>query len=87
MMFNVYLIQDLKASFQPHMLTFENDAMAKRWFCQLYRDSVARDPNGVYATYPEDFRLIRIGILNVDDGSFTLFEHQFIASMSNFVEV
>ena len=87
MMFNVYLIQDVKSSYQPCLLTFENDAMAKRWFGQLYRDSVDCDPNGVYATYPEDFRLIRIGILNVDDGSFSSFEHQFIISMSNFVEV
>lgn len=84
MIYKLYVIQDVKASYQPQILSFENDAIAMRWFRQLYQDSVDRDPNGSFASYPEDFRLMYLGMFDCDDGHITYDKPTFICSMHDF---
>ena len=49
MSYKLYVIEDVKASYGPQVLSFVNDEVAMRWFYQLYRDSLERDPNGRFS--------------------------------------
>jgi hypothetical protein len=87
MTFYLYVIKDIKSCYQPQVYSFVNDDMAKRWLYQLYRDAVDREPNSALASYPDDFKLFRIGYFETDDGSLEGTDSVYICSLSDFKEV
>ena len=87
MSYKLYVIEDVKASYGPQVLSFVNDEVAMRWFYQLYRDSLERDPNGPYASYPEDFRLCYVGTFDCDDCHGSFERPMVISCMKDFSEV
>lgn len=87
MIYKLYVIEDVKASYGPQILSFANDDIATRWFSQLYRDSVKSDPNGALASFPEDFRLCYIGTFDTDNCEGAFERPEYICHMTDFMEV
>lgn len=87
MIYKIYLIIDDKVGYQPQVYTFINDDVAKRWFNQLYKDSLEREPNGTLASYPFDFKLYCVGDLHTDTGSIDSIVPKYICTLSDFTEV
>lgn len=67
MVFGVYAIQDLKSTFLSPTVDF-NDATAKRNF-----EHVVVSGNNVFFTHPEDFRLMKLGEFDNEDGCLSCF--------------
>lgn len=70
MMKDVYCIKDRRTGFQPELMLFENDHVAKRWLYQLicdYKDS-ERLRNAPLIMYPDDFELWFVGNFDSTDG-------------------
>lgn len=65
----IYCIKDRKAgAIASSLMLFENDDVAVRWFHQVYADAVDRDRNSALASYPEDFDLVSLGVLDLASG-------------------
>ncbi len=70
MMRDVYCIKDRRTGYQPELMLFENDHVAKRWLNQLicdYKDS-ERLRNAPLIMYPDDYELWCLGSFDLQEG-------------------
>lgn len=87
MSLGLYAVKDVKACYQPQVYVFANDDVAKRFFYQLYRDAVDREPNSPLAAYPEDFNLYHIGSFDTDLGEVRSYQSTYVCCLKDFKEV
>lgn len=87
MNFHLYVIKDVKSSYQPQVYVFANDDIAKRWFYQMYRDAVDREPNSPLASFPEDFNLYCIGSFDTELGEVRSYQSTYVCCLKDFKEV
>ena len=66
MSYKLYVIRDKRSGYQPQVYSFQNDAIAIRFCYQMYHEAIDKEPNSPIASFPGDFELCSIGVLDTE---------------------
>ncbi len=73
----LYSLKDVKSDFFGTPVPFHNDEDAKRGLSSIFNN-----PQSQAATYPQDFRLYKIGSLDDNSGTLTPIDPKFICELA-----